>query len=216
MYIFIIITSSLLLCSADDHCVLQYEEQPLTDLECSPYTFSTSPPTWILKTSCAATLNNGSFDSFVLYWYRKSNNDSTIENLGQGIRSGTQLSQRIVLDEIPFLNNASFSEDMTGEYWCQAVAINTSGDYLFPKSNVLTVYGPSNYTTLNVCVGVISNSTSECVTTYSISSDTLLNPYQANSSQNSKIKLRFHVCNCMLLLKKTIEVYKCFRWFSLM
>ena len=187
MYIFLIITSSLLLCSADDHCVLQYEEQPLTDLECSPYNFSTSPPTWILKTACAATLKNGSFDSFALYWYRKSNNDSTIENLGQGIYSGTQLSKRIVLDEIPFLSNASFSEDVTGEYWCQAVATNSSGDYLFTKSNVLTVYRPNNYATLNVCVGVISNTASKCVTTYSISHATSLNPYQANSLQNSKI-----------------------------
>ena len=84
-----------------------------------------------------------------------------VENLGTGTgQQETTNSERIVLQGIANLNQAPFSEEMPGEYWCQAVITNSSGQYLATRSNVLTVLRPENYTGLAVCSGLPSTSTS--------------------------------------------------------
>lgn len=204
MYFLLAIVSSVLLCSADDQCILQYVEQPSTILECNPYNLSTPSPTWILKTACEAMVkfvHNASYlDQFDLYWYRKSSSNSYIENLGQGIPSETQLSKRIILDNISLLNNACFSENMPGEYWCQAVAANSSGEYVLTKSNVLTISGPEDYASLNTCVGIISSNSRKCAITFGIKYSlitTSLKSFQldmiSSSLQHSEIKLYLYI-----------------------
>ena len=45
---------------------------------------------------------------------------------------------------------------MLGEYWCQAVVTNSSGQYLVIESNVLMVLRPEDYMLDLVCVVVCS------------------------------------------------------------
>ena len=102
-------------------------------------------------------------DSYDLFWYRERSCDGLVENLGPG--SGeieTTNSERIMLQGIANLNNAPFSEEMPGEYWCQAVITNSSGKYLATRSNVLTVLRPENYTGLSVCSSVQFTDASKC------------------------------------------------------
>ena len=82
-----------------------------------------------------------------------------VENLGAGTgKQETTNSERIDLQRITNLNEAPFSEEMPGEYWCQAVIANSSGKYLATRSNVLTVLRPENYTGLSACNSVLSTS----------------------------------------------------------
>ena len=59
---------------------------------------------------------------------------------------------------------------MPGEYWCQAMITNSSGQYLTIESNVLTVLRPENYTGLSVCTSVQSIDLETCAVILSSSS----------------------------------------------
>ena len=79
-----------------------------------------------------------------------------VEDLGPGTYSSgsSNFVKRIIMTGISGLSNAPFSEEMPGDYWCQAVITNSSGQYLLTESNVLMVLIPENYTGMSVCKGV--------------------------------------------------------------
>ena len=86
-----------------------------------------------------------------------------VENLNPGRDKVENMKgERIFLEEIEMSNPGSFSEEIPGEYWCQAVISNSSGQYLATRSNVLTVLRPEDYIGLAVCSSVISTSNSTC------------------------------------------------------
>ena len=102
-------------------------------------------------------------DSSDLFWYRKRSCDGMVENLGPGTgKQEATNAEKIHLLGIANLNQAPFSEEMPGEYWCQAVITNSSGQYLATRSNVLTVLRPENYTGLAVCSSVPYTSAVMC------------------------------------------------------
>ena len=130
-------------------CPLIYNEQPPTTLSCSPY----NDLTFRLRLACRATKNGGSvfFDSFDLYWHRRRSSDGIVENLVQGEASQIANAERIVLSGIEGLSNAPFSEEIPGEYWCQAVITTSSEQYLVIESNILMVLRPEDYVGRSVC-----------------------------------------------------------------
>ena len=51
---------------------------------------------------------------------------------------------------------------MTGEYWCQAIVANSSGQYLATESNILTVLRPEDYDGVSVCNNIQSVVLQKC------------------------------------------------------
>ena len=143
-------------------CVQIYIEQPLSNLDCSPY--DNKLLTWRLMLACTVKrMEMDVSDGFDVFWYRKRTCDGVVQNLGTGteLPMGT-LFKRIVLTEITGLSNVTFSEEMPGEYWCQAVTTNSSRMYVLTESDTLTVLRPDNYTGLKECVDIQSQFVGKC------------------------------------------------------
>ena len=126
-------------------------------ISCSPYDNTSSELNFRLTSACGA-VNNGSsdIDCFDLSWYWRRSRDGMVENSGPGTTDKQKIgdSTRIVLSGVIGLSDAPFSEEMLGEYWCQAVVTNRSGQYLAYKSNVLTVLRSESYSGFTVCSSV--------------------------------------------------------------
>ena len=144
-------------------CSLTYVVQPPTMLGCSPYDNSNQDRKVRLRISCSA-MKNGSNNvaSFDLIWYRRRSCDEIVENLGPGERQDALNTSRTDLTVVNYQSGDSFSEEIPGEYWCQAVIANSTGQYLATESNVLRLLPPENYTGLDVCSTPQSISSSKC------------------------------------------------------
>ena len=97
--------------------------------------------------------NNLDFD---LVWYRRRTIDGIVENLGTGFVLLNNEDQKYQV--FTQLDYEVFSEEMQGEYWCQAQVNNSNGQYLLTnKSTVVTVLRPEDYPdALDICDVVVS------------------------------------------------------------
>ena len=145
-------------------CFLFYTQQPSTTLK----NCSSRPERYFeLRMACIIIKSEegNESNSFDLSWYRRRSCDGVVQNLGpDNSKQEWGDGVRINLQGIANLNGAPFSEEMPGEYWCQATITNDSGQYLVTKSNVLTVLRPEDYLNMNmsVCIYILSTSESKC------------------------------------------------------
>ena len=70
--------------------------------------------------------------------------------------------KRIVQTEITGLSNITFSEEMSGDYWCQSVVTKSSGMYVLTESDALTITRPENYAGLVECTNIQSHYIAKC------------------------------------------------------
>lgn len=120
-----------------------YSEQPPTALNCNPYSTS-SPVQWRLRIYCRAHSDLANISDFDLFWYRRRTIDGAVENLDKGFILLDLENEEWQL--FTQLDDSPFSEDMPGDYWCQAETTDGSGQYSITESNVLTVLRPEDYT----------------------------------------------------------------------
>ena len=153
-------------CNGIGECPLYYFEEPPTMLNCSPYQYvSANRQEFRLRVVCSAKKNIGSSvnDSFDLTWYWRRASDETVENLGPVDRKqDTEYFERIDMSGAVNLSTPDISEGFAGEYWCQVVIANNSGQFMTIESNSLTVLRPENYTGLSFCNDVQLVNSSKC------------------------------------------------------
>ena len=192
-------------------CPLVYQMEPPATLECSPYDNTSPDQAFRLKLVCTVTSNNElishyGIDSFDLSWYRRRCSDAQVENLGSGDNKqefGSGSTQKMFLSGIAGLSLAPFSEEMPGEYWCQAVVTNSSGQYLTIESNVLTVFRPEHYAGLDVCDIALSVGSQKCAAITSNSSPSLP---QASPSCLMPVQVKESVSSYFTVPSPTAEV----------
>ena len=192
-------------------CVqVYYVEQPRSDLNCSPY--NSVLQEWTLRLRCIVkTIDLDASSVLDVFWYRRRMCDDVVQNLGTGVESqNNPFLKTTELTEIAGLSNTPFSEEMPGDYWCQAEIKNSSGTYFLTGSDNLTIMRPENYAEYEECVNVqsqvigqraeyttnvpappILNQSSECKRStdgHNVSVNSTISRYKLQSTQSLAIR----------------------------
>lgn len=118
-----------------------YTSHPPSPLPCKPYSNGPSP-VWTLKTTCVVKRNTTDTTSFEIHWIHR-NADGVEKDLG--IPTFNYFFPNVPQFGIggPRWTSTEFTEDMVGQYWCQAFFYD--GTALPVYSNAINVLRPEEY-----------------------------------------------------------------------
>lgn len=136
----------LLLLFKGDGCQLRYAEEPPSQLNCRPFNNATK---WRLRLACEVRTIDTSLP-YTVHWFQRNIHNIIIHHHDVA-RQKSSTVERVIFggDWI----DDSFTDEMIGDYWCQAIPSYNESIQL-TKSTVLAIRNISYYNTqLPVCSG---------------------------------------------------------------
>ena len=162
-------------------CTFEYLSQPPTQLSCNPYDDSSGNPKWRPTVSCVVARQYG-MQSYKIQWFYKNSTHTT------SISATKVFLGDLILSVPTSLQDAPYTDSLTGYYWCQASVSSTNDEYIpIERSNILEVQEPDYYQTMPPCPNILRSDT-RCAdlgseeTTPTTSSMTTESPTTSNNS----------------------------------
>ena len=125
--------------SSNQECSLVFSEEPPSQLNCRPYDDNDN---WRLRTACEVRIPVlQDFIEYEVHWFQKRN-DTVIDHGRMGVKKSS------TVERVAFGGNwinQKFSQNMTGDYWCQAILTGEQQHVFLPLSNILSIGEPHTY-----------------------------------------------------------------------
>lgn len=131
-------------------CLLEFTEEPPSNLNCRPFD---NDNRWNLRLACEVRITTThELVQYEVHWFQRKRNGTIIDH------GREELQKSRTVERVAFgLNwiNQQFVQNMTGDFWCQAILTNQHLNNTLPKSTILSIREPTTYSTnLTTCSGI--------------------------------------------------------------
>lgn len=151
IYFLLILIQTLVLLpvkTSSQECSLIFSEEPPSQLDCRPFDDDNN---WRLRIVCEVRIpvSQGLIE-YEVHWFQRRN-DSLIDHGRMEVQKSNTVER--VAFGISWINK-QFTNDMIGEYWCQAILTGQQPQILLPISNTVTIREPNSYNRdISTCTG---------------------------------------------------------------